>query len=229
MGGEELQKWWIDEQLNDKRVVKIEQYVANNIREINVKLDELESMLSQKNSSLDIEITKLYSDLRSQFSDEPDQQKIADLRTNAKLRLEKVTALRENYLETWITFKKKVLTRNKILKKLEQIQHQITGIRANKIEEVKKKLNLFTNDKLKINIHMVPSGDREEFRKAFTPFLRSRSIRAEQKLIDLISSHFTPLEFCCFVIQEKIEEMKNIATDLTDNQISKLKENWRLC
>ena len=100
-GGDELQKWWIDEQLNDKRVVKIEQYVANNIREINVKLDELESMLSQKNSSLDIEITKLYSDLRSQFSDEPDQQKIADLRTNAKLRLEKVTALRENYLETW--------------------------------------------------------------------------------------------------------------------------------
>ncbi len=227
-GGDELKKWWTDEQLSDKRVIQIEQYVDGNIREIIVKLDELEQMLSQKVSSLDTEITELYSDLRAQFSDNPDQQKISDLRTNAKRRLKTVTSLRENYLEIWKVYKQKIVTRNNILKKLDQVQNQITGIRANKIEEVKEKLNLFTNDKLKIDIHMIPSGDREAFCKAIPTFLRSRGMRAEQRLKELISSHFTPLEFCRFVLQGKIEEMRRVASDLTDNQINKLKENCKI-
>jgi len=227
-GGEELKKWWTEEQLNDKRVVQIEQYVASNIREVIVKLDELESMLSQKNSSLDAEITNLYSDLRDQFSDKPDQQKIADLRTNAKKRLAKVAAVREKYLETWNVYKQKIITRNNILKQLERVQNQITGIRANKIEDVMEKLNLFTNDKLKISIHMIPSGDKEAFCKAIPAFLRSRSMRAEQKLINLISSYFTPLEFCRFIVQGKIEEMKVVASDLTNNHIDKMKENCKI-
>lgn len=224
-GGEELQKWWTDEQLKDKRVVQIEQYTASNIREIIVRLEELENMLSQKDPSLDTEINKLYSDLREQFSDKPDQQKIADLRSNAKKRLATVTALRESYLEAWQDIKQKVVERSNILKRLEQTQNQITGIRANKVEEVKGKLNRFTNDKLKIDIRMIPSGDREAFLKAIPAFLKSRGMRAEQKLIDIISSNFTPLEFCRFILQGKIEEMRITATDLTDNHVSKFKEN----
>jgi len=224
-GGEELQKWWTDEQLKDKRVVQIEQYTASNIREIIVRLEELENMLSQKDPSLDTEINKLYSDLREQFSDKPDQQKIADLRSNAKKRLATVTALRESYLEAWQDIKQKVVERSNILKRLEQTQNQITGIRANKVEEVKEKLNRFTNDKLKIDIRMIPSGDREAFLKAIPAFLKSRGMRAEQKLIDIISSNFTPLEFCRFILQGKIEEMRITATDLTDNHVSKFKEN----
>ena len=227
-GGEELQKWWTNEQLSDKRVVRIEQFASSNIREIVVKLEELESMFAQKDTSLDTEINKLYSDLREQFSDEPDQQKIADLRSNAKKRLARVTALRENYLEAWQELKQKVVERNNILKKLEQTQNQITGIRVNKIEEVKEKLNRFTNDKLKIDINITPSGDREAFCKAIPTFLRSRNIKAEQKLIGVLSSHFTPLEFCQFILRKKIDEMKGVATGLTDNNIAKLKENCRI-
>jgi len=182
-------------------------------------------MLSQKDPSLDTEINKLYSDLREQFSDKPDQQKIADLRSNAKKRLATVTALRESYLEAWQDIKQKVVERSNILKRLEQTQNQITGIRANKVEEVKEKLNRFTNDKLKIDIRMIPSGDREAFLKAIPAFLKSRGMRAEQKLIDIISSNFTPLEFCRFILQGKIEEMRITATDLTDNHVSKFKEN----
>ena len=104
-GGDEIPKWWTNEQLSDKRVVQIERFASSNIREIVVKLEELESMLAQKDTSLDTEINKLYSDLREQFSDKPDQQKIADLRSNAKKRLARVTALRESHLETWVKFK----------------------------------------------------------------------------------------------------------------------------
>jgi DNA repair ATPase RecN len=224
-GGDEIQKWWTDEQLNDKRIVQIEQYVSGNIRETMTKLDELERLLSQKSASLDTEINRLYFVLREQFSGNTDQQKIADLRSNAKKRLAKVTAMREGYLETWEDFKRKIVERGNILKKLEQTQDQITGIRANKIEEVKGKLNRFTNDKLKIDIHMIPSGDKEAFWNAIPGFLKSRNIRAEQKLIDIIGSKFKPLEFCRFILQGKIEEMQKVATDLTPNHISKLKEN----
>jgi ABC-type cobalamin/Fe3+-siderophores transport system ATPase subunit len=227
-GGDEIQKWWLAEQLDDKRVVQVEQYASSTIKEVIGKLEELESMLAQKDTLLDTEINNLYSDLREQFSDKPDQQKIADLRSNAKNRLASVTALRESYLETWIKFKQLITTRGNILKKMNEVQNQITGIRANKIEEVKEKLNLFTNDKLKIDIHMIPSGDREEFRKEIPKFLRARSIRAEQKLTDVISSHFTPLEFCQFILRGKIEEMQSAATDLTNNNIIKLKENCRI-
>lgn len=227
-GGEELQKWWTGEQLKDKRVVQIGQYTASNIREIIVKLEELENMLSQKDAFLDTEINKLYSELREQFSDKPDQQKIADLRSNAKKRLAKVTALREGYLEAWKKLKQKIVERSNILKKLTKNQNEITGIRANKIAEVKEKLNRFTNDKLKIDIHMIPSGDREAFCKAIPAFLRSRSLRVEQKLVDIISFKFTPLEFCRFVIQGKVEEMQSVATELTDNHISRLKENCNI-
>jgi len=227
-GGEELQKWWTEEQLNDKRVVQIEQYTKSNIREIIAKLEELENMLNQKNTSLDAEISKLYAELREQFSDRPDQQKIADLRSNAKKRLATVIRLRDSYLEAWQELKKKIVGRGKILKELEQTQNQITGIRANKIEEVKGKLNRFTNDKLKIDIRMIPSGDREAFVTAIPEFLRSRGMRAEQKLINIISSRFTPLEFCQFILQAKVDEMQSVATDLTENHISKLKENCNI-
>jgi energy-coupling factor transporter ATP-binding protein EcfA2 len=227
-GGEALQKWWVDEQLQDKRVVQIEQYTASSVREIIIKLGELEDTLSQKGPSLDEEINKLYSDLRERFSDKPDQQKIADLRSNAKTRLARASSLRDNYLEEWEKFKKEIVKRSNILKKLEQIQNQITGIRANKIEEVKDKLNRFTNDRLKIDIQMKPSGDREAFAKAMPVFLRSRGMRVEQKLIDVISSNFTPLEFSGFVLRGKIDEMQRVASGLTDNHLSKFKENCQI-
>ena len=227
-GGDPLQKWWVDEQLKDKRVVQIEQYAAGSIREILVKLEELENVLGQKEALIDEEINKLYSDLREKFSDKPDQQKITDLRSNAKKRLAAVNSLREGYLEEWEKFKKKIVERSNILKKLEQTQNQITGIRANKIEEVKNKLNRFTNDKLKIDVRMVPSGDREVFAKGMPAFLKARGMRAEQKLIDVISSNFTPLEFCRFILQGKIDEMQNAATGLTDSNVSKFKENCQI-
>lgn len=227
-GGEEIQKWWTAEQLDDKRVAQVEQYASSTIKEVIGKLKELESMLDQKGTSLDTEISQLYSDLREKFSDNPDQQKIADLRSNAKKRLANVTALRGRYLETWEEFKGKVGARSKILKKLEEVQNQITGIRANKIKDVKEKLNRFTNDKLKIDIDMVASGDKEEFLNGFPKFLRSRNMRADQKLADIVSSHFTPLEFSRFILQGKIAEMKSTATDLSDSQISKLETNCRI-
>ncbi len=224
-GGDKIQKWWTDEQLSDKRVVQIEQFASSNIREVIVKLEELETMFTQKDVSLYAEINKLYSDLREQFSGKPDQQKIADLRSNAKERLAEVTALRDGYLEAWKELRKKIVERDKILKELEKIQNQITGIRANKIAEVEEKLNRFTNDKLKIDIHMIPAGDREAFCKAIPAFLRSRGLRVEQKLVDIISSKFIPFEFCRFILQGKIDEMQSTATDLTDNHINRLKEN----
>jgi hypothetical protein len=227
-GGEEIQKWWTDEQVNDKRVAQVEQYASGTIKEVIGKLEELESMLAQKDTSLDTEINKLYSELREKFSDNPDQQKIADLRSNAKKRLADVTALRERYLETWKEFKGIIEARSKILKKLEEVQNQITGIRANKIKDVKEKLNRFTNDKLKIDIDMVASGDKEEFLNAFPNFLRARNMRADQKLASIITPHFTPLEFSRFILQGKVSEMKSTVTDLSDSQITKLEENCRI-
>ncbi|MHC4758145.1 MAG: OLD family protein, partial [Planctomycetota bacterium] len=226
--GEEIQKWWTDEQVNDKRVAQVEQYASGTIKEVIGKLEELESMLAQKDTSLDTEINKLYSELREKFSDNPDQQKIADLRSNAKKRLADVTALRERYLETWKEFKGIIEARSKILKKLEEVQNQITGIRANKIKDVKEKLNRFTNDKLKIDIDMVASGDKEEFLNAFPNFLRARNMRADQKLASIITPHFTPLEFSRFILQGKVSEMKSTVTDLSDSQITKLEENCRI-
>ena len=72
--------------------------------------------------------------------------------------------------------KTKVEARKEILKKLQEAQDQITGIRANKIKDVKEKLNRFTNDKLKIDIDMIPSGDKEQFIAAFPNFLRARNL-----------------------------------------------------
>jgi ABC-type Mn2+/Zn2+ transport system ATPase subunit len=206
-GGEQLKTWWQQEQLKDKSIIHVEQFVRGNIESSLQKVKELEELMLDKQRQCEKEVSRLYSELKKVFVDQPDQRRIADLRLHAKERLKRASAVRDSYLENMRKLKELLIARKRLVEELEQAQNEITGIRAKTNQEVEDRLNKFMDDKLKVGITMVPGGDRQEFLQNVERFLRSCSIRVLQRVLKSIAYNYRPSEFCKMVLELKFKDL----------------------
>jgi hypothetical protein len=228
--GEAVGNWWKGEELRAALIVDGQQSIADELGKIKDKLQKLTTLITSRINAIDENLRTAYEGLRAILSGEPDKQKIADLRRNAKRRLERVSAVRDQYIALWIELRDLLNERRTIAISLSRAQEEVTAVRATTIQSVQEKLNQFMADRLKVSIRMTPGGDRSEFTSALENFLRAPQTRINKKLLASIPDKFTPATFGNLLLERRWDELKgeyhvggaDIVVSNTD--VEKLKE-----
>lgn len=205
--GKKLSDWWQEEQIREREIIKTEQFLAEEIGKIKQKLQQLKNSLLAKENGLSQQLEEAYENLRNLLSGEPDKQRIADLRRNAKKRLDRVSDIRDEYLEHWKGLRSLLGERRKLGKELERAQNEVTGIRATMIDKVQERLNQFMGERLRVSIKMLPGGDRKEFAAGLKNFLRAPHRRINQRLLQVIPAIYNPVDFGDLIFEQKWDEL----------------------
>ncbi len=201
--GKKLADWWQEEQIREREIIKTEQFLAEEIGKIKQRLQQLKNSLLAKENGLAQQLEEAYEKLRNVLSGEPDKQRIADLRRNAKKRLDRVSDIRDEYLEHWKGFRSLLGERRTLGKELERAQNEVTGIRATMIDKVQERLNQFMGERLRVSIKMLPGGDRKEFAAGLENFLRARGRRISRRLLRVIPARYNPVDFGDLIFEQK--------------------------
>jgi len=202
-----LAKWWQKEQLEGKEIIQTEQFCAGEIAKIKQRLNQLDTLLDAKIEDLSAKIDTEYEKLRKLLSGQADKQRIADLRNNAKKRLDRVATIRNEYLDVWKTLKKQLNERKTIGEKLKRAQQAVTGIRATMIDKVQRKLNKFMGENLKVGIKMIPGGDNDVFGVKLKDFLKAPNKRIRPRLLLAVPANFNPVDFGTLLLEGRFKEL----------------------
>lgn len=193
--GEKLEDWWQQEQIREREIIRTEQFIAEEIGKIKQRLEQLKNSLLTKEDGLARQIEQAYQKLRNVLSGEPDKQRIADLRRNAKARLDRVSAIRDEYLKQWKELRSLLAERRNAGADLKRAQNEVTGIRATMINTVQERLNQFMGARLKVSIKMLAGGDKAEFFTGLEKFLRAPGRRINRRVQQVVSSMYDPVDF----------------------------------
>lgn len=229
-GGAEIEKWWQAEELRNKQVILGQQFLAEEIGRIKERLTQLMKAADEKVAGLTDHLEAEYARLRKVLSGEPDKQRVADLRRNAKTRLDRISEIRDSYLKTWQKLRELINERCRIAQELLREQNAVTGVRATAVNAVQEKLNKFMGNHLQVTVQMSPGRDRSEFKKALGNYLRQSGKRINKRLHAVIPDRFTPPEFGNLALQRRWDELKGkyqIAgetVEISDSDVQLLKE-----
>jgi ABC-type dipeptide/oligopeptide/nickel transport system ATPase component len=171
------------------------------------ELDQLRVTLDTKQQGLADLIASRYADVRRLFADNPDQSRLAELRTNAKNRLDEAARQRSKYMLMWGELGKLLDERREIVKQLVSATNEVTGIRETENGAIEAKLNQFTGDELKVSIRTLPGADRSKFKKMLDDFLRTPGTRVLAGTAEAISVMCTPVEFADLLMDGRLTEL----------------------
>jgi ABC-type lipoprotein export system ATPase subunit len=228
--GKGLAKWWQDEQIQDRAIIDAERFIAGELGKIKQNLQQIEQKLHSKESEIRSKLEESYETVRNVLSGEPNMQRIADLRQNAKTRLLRVTALRDEYLAKWEGLRDLLSERHRIGEEFKRSQNEITGVRAGMIDNVQKRLNELMGAKLKIEIKIRPGCDKAEFEQALENFLRAPRHRINRGMQQVATAKYNPVDFGNLILERNWDVLKgqyNLAGDTVDidgDNIDKLKD-----
>ncbi len=228
--GVEVKEWWRTEDLRVTQMADTQRFVMEETAKIQAKLEEMRVLVQTRIDDLRQNLEREYAAVRAVLSGEPDKQRIADLRRNAKKRLDKVSAIREQYMESWTRLRNLVNDRRTMAVALARAQDEVTVVRAKTVDAVQHRLSEFTGDNLKVSVHMVRGGDKSEFTSALESFLRAPHARINKKLLTTVHANFTPVSFGNLLLERRWDDLKGdhvidgatVAT--SDGDVQKLKE-----
>ncbi len=229
-GGKEIEEWWQNRNLQNKEVIDTQRFLAEEIGKIKERLNQLVKSVDAEASHLTNTREEEYECLRKALSGEPDQQRVADLRRNAKARLERVSLIRDDYLAVWKDLLELIKQRRGIVQQLVESQHKVTGVRATKIEAVQKRLNEFMGENLKVSISMAPGRDRSGFEEFLETYLRQKGTKINKKLRRVIPCSLTPVEFGNVGLERRWDDLKGSyqvdgeTIDIGDSDVQWLKD-----
>ena len=232
--GEQIEEWWQNVELRSREVMRTEQFLAEQIGVIKERIRQLAKTIDRKISNLTGEIEAEYARLREALSGEPDKQRVADLRRNAKARLGRVSAIRDKYIEAWRALRELLNERRVVGERLMRAQNEVTTVRATAIEAVQRKLNQFMTEGLGVRIHIGAGGDRSEFDAALGSFLKHPGTRINKKLLRTVVEHFTPIDFANLLLERRCDDLKGdyqaghepVTVDDSDTQKLKEAKDW---
>jgi len=205
--GSELVEWWQKEQLREREIIKSEQFVAEELAKIKQSLRQLHTSVTAKADGFKEELEREYEKLRNVLSGQPNQQRIADLRRNAKSRLDRVSLVRDEYLERWKEMRILIEERCRIGEELKRSQNEVTGVRATMIDGVQRRLNQFMGDSLRISIKMSPARDTAQFTEKLRDFLKVPGKRMSSKLGSAFPVKYNPVDFANLMLRRDWEKL----------------------
>jgi ABC-type cobalamin/Fe3+-siderophores transport system ATPase subunit len=212
-----LRDWWLGQEMALLGVLSVEQDIQGLIRQGLERLRVFENLIDQHMQALGGEIERVQQELRGQFAGDTSKQRLADLRANAKRRLQHVTTLRDNYLRALQTLQDTVRDRGLILQELMNAQNEIAGIRAQHNSRVKDSLNQFLPPTMQVAIDFQPGGDTAGFVAAVTPMLSGASKYKARNLPAIVGRHSNPIEFSAMVLQGNLFALKGKKITIEDS------------
>ena len=154
---------------------------------------------------LDDLVNSLYEQIRKNVSVDPEKQVLADLRAQAKERLEKVENLREEYSKEYGQLENLLGGRAEFIDHLTLTQARITQFRQSKNNDIEEKLNEFQTDDMKVEIQLVPDGNKSKLESGLQKleYLKEahRTYRAK-KWPEVLASSLTPVLFTRSILED---------------------------
>ena len=227
-GSQDLRDWWTGQEIVKLGVLSTEQDIQGFIREAIERIKNLVTLIKDHKKILEIEVEALQKELIEKFASDTTMQRIAELRANAEMRLQKVKELRDNYKTAWNTLIQNIKDRQIIADKLTKVQNEIAGIRSKYNIAVEKKLNTFLPDEMRVTIQFHPGGDIGQFSNALDEIFGSRGNQIK-KIKRLILSLYTPISFSELLANNNLESIIGSRADIDEVSQEITKEDIDLC
>jgi DNA repair ATPase RecN len=198
-----LLQWWSSIKTSRFNLPESEETIQANLDSIVKKLDDVSDVVELLVTEMETQIEKINEQIRKTVSIDPEQHVLATLRQQAKERLERTNVLREEYEESFHEFNELFQQRKEIVDELHASQQEITNHRQEKRLDIESKLNEFQTEEMKVEIQLVPNGNKIKFEKKIyeLKFLADaqRNYKA-RKWHEILSQALTPTEFTSKVL-----------------------------
>lgn len=202
---EELMEWWSNEKqaLAFLEALKgIEDGISTTTEILSIFLDKL----SLHNFQIEKDISEIEVRIREKVSADTSKQILAELRSQAKTRLDAVSALKNEYNEELGKLQKELAKRNSLLLRLLGIRRKISRLRYAKKQDIEGRLNEFQTPEMRISLEFLRNGDKSSFES----FLQDSSSLSQahrqfkaKKWPELISRRFTPIQLSQIILRER--------------------------
>jgi ABC-type cobalamin/Fe3+-siderophores transport system ATPase subunit len=222
---QDLRDWWSGQEVALLGVLGVEQDMQGFIRQGLERLRIFEHLIDQHMLALGADVEKVEQGLRGQFAGDTSKQRLADLRANAKRRLEHVTTLRENYLRALQVLQDTIHNRGVMLQELTTTQNEIAGIRAQHNTRVRDNLNQFLPTTMQVSIDFQAGGDTAAFITAVTPMLSGAGKYKARHLPAIVGRFTNPIEFSAMVLQGNLSALKGKKIQVGDSNFEMTAED----
>ena len=157
-----LKAWWDLIKIVELDLTNSQASIQTNLQTVSSTISAMLLLIDNLAIHLDDLVNSLYEQIRKNVSVDPEKQVLADLRAQAKERLEKVENLREEYSKEYGQLENLLGGRAEFIDHLTLTQARITQFRQSKNNDIEEKLNEFQTDDMKVEIQLVPDGNKSK-------------------------------------------------------------------
>jgi len=214
-----LKEWWEKVSIDDLSLPGVHTSINNDFEQVVSQLNALLQLVDSMVSLIVNEASNIETQIREKLNTDPKTQVLADLRANAKTRLDAVNDLRKEYLEVFDEFSGSVDARSQILDELVVCQNEISQLRHNKRENIAKQLNEFQTPDMVVKINLTREGDRAKFER----YLENLSDLSDvyryfrsKRWPKLLSDACTPIQFAKAILER--EHSSLLANQIIDDE-----------
>lgn len=193
-GREFLEKTLMVGEINDL-ILTSSTSIANRIDLTNEIIIQEEAVLIEKK-------TQTSKGIREAIGD--DKSISADLRNNAKKRMDQAKVQLEAYKKELENFEKCMAERESVLAQIESVNSEIYEVRRGELDSIASKIQVVNDDGFKISLSLVHGNDRSEFLEV----LENNACKIpydgqwkKKKIPVLISHKATPIEFGRIILE----------------------------
>jgi DNA repair ATPase RecN len=159
--GSPLHEWWIGLSRDPLRIEQTERHIAEALSSAREAVASLLARLDTVNHDLAEAAAALAQRIRDTTSADPSTQVLADLRSQAKERLDRVNALRQEYEESLRSLRDIMNARNnELVPTLVSVHSRTSRSRSLKKDHIDAQLGEFRTDEMTISVELLPDGDR---------------------------------------------------------------------
>lgn len=200
-----LAEWWPGA---DKFIELNKTNVENNkrLKEVKDSLSDLISRAQKNHDEIGNNITSISEQIRTKVSEDSSKQILTELRKQAKDRLDRVQALRDEYLECYEQFEELIKNRKSLLIQLLGVYRDISNVRRKAKQEIEGKLNEFQTDDMKISLEFNKNGNRtklEDFLVGCNDMKAAHIQFKAKKWPQLMADRCTPIELAHCILEKR--------------------------
>lgn len=211
----ELSKWWHEVSSDQLGLDSSYSALVAHLRQVREDANYLSRKVIDLVEQLQRSIGSIEGQIRQQVSADPGTQVLADLRDEAKKRLERVERLRERYNRVFAGIGELLDGRKQLVGELLQCREHISDLRAAKKSQIEEQLNEFQTSDMRISLEFTRDGDRGDFLEHLSGFTQLGEVYRywrSKKWPALIARACTPCQFAEYVLNTQARPLCVSAT-----------------